>query len=145
MICTIMLIGTSCKKQEIKTDKTATEMGEALKGELGLTEGIILDQDKFDYFYGINKDSVLEYYVVVGDNINADELAVIQAKEGSAEEVKKGVEARLNAQKESFKDYLPEEYKVLESAIITQKGDYIFYCAGEEAEKVKLSFDKFFE
>ena len=43
--------------------------------------------------------------------------------------------ARIDAQKESFATYLPQEAAKLENAVITEQGDYLFLVVCSQPEK----------
>lgn len=84
--------------------------------------------------YGL-EDGVLEAGVVYvcEDNMRCDELAVLQAKDGELDKVKEAAQLRLESKLASFKDYLPEEYAVLEQGEIWEKGNVVVFSAGENA------------
>ena len=68
----------------------------------------------------------------------AEEIAAFEAND---EETAKAVEALLNArietQKASFKNYVPEELKRLENAFVIRKGNCIYLSVSADPDKAK--------
>ena len=81
----------------------------------------------------------------VGSGAVADELALFEfeSKE-DAEAAVEQAQARVTAQSESFADYIPEEVKKLDSAIVKTYGRYLVVCVsgGTEAGEIISEYFK---
>ena len=141
VILTVFFISACGGKESTKTP-SVSEIYDKIKAETEMPEMISLDEKKLELLYGINLEQVEEFEVeLVTANIKSDELAVIKAKEGAVKDVLECVKQRLEEQKESFKDYLPDEYRVLEEAVVESKGDYVLLAVGKDADKMKEIFE----
>ena len=84
-------------------------------------------------------------YVGTGGAL-ADEVSVWRVKdEKDAKTVQEAAEKRVENQKASFQDYVPEEMPKLEKAVITVDGDTVILCVSGDPEKAKeviSSFEK---
>ena len=60
------------------------------------------------------------------------------------DEIKEKVNARLEKQSESFKNYNPEKYKIIENAILEEEGQYLIFIISEDSSSIyKLIKDNF--
>lgn len=68
--------------------------------------------------------------------MDVDELLIVRFEDGdSQDDVQRAVESRIATQKKTFNGYGTNQTMLLENAIVTQKGNYLFYAVGENAEK----------
>lgn len=91
--------------------------------------------------YAIEVDDLQSFSgLMKTDGITADEIIVIEAKDQKdAEGLQKKLQARLKAKAAEAKDYLPEQYKVIEEAVILVKEKYLaLIVAPNVAELEKL-------
>ena len=71
----------------------------------------------------------------------ADELVIMKAKDASGvAALEQGAQKRLESQKASFQDYIPEQYKRLEGAQIITYGNYVMYVCCDDAGAVVEKF-----
>lgn len=103
-----------------------------------------LDEKKTELFYGLNKEVYDAASIYLCAEAQAYEVAVIRAKENQANVVIKGIEERLLTQKDSFKDYLPEQYDLLQNALLKANGDYILFAVTDDNELCEEIFDRYF-
>ena len=76
-------------------------------------------------------------------NIQADEIWLVEAKDGSsAAEIEELARSRVQQRMEEFKGYSPEQYQVLESAAILREGNYVVLLVSQDTEALKAAFDK---
>ena len=54
--------------------------------------------------------------------------------------VKDAVDARIASQIKTFEGYGPEQVAMLKNAIVTTKGNYLFYCVSKNPEKYEEVF-----
>lgn len=96
------------------------------------------------YYININDiDDFLSY--VPKSNMDVEEILVLKIKEGSSiSEIKSKVSNRLKKQGESFKNYRPEKYNVIENAILEEEGQYLVLIVSENASSIhKIIKDNF--
>lgn len=128
------------KQDTAKEQKSVADMITELTPMLNLESVTTLDAEKIAYYYNVKADQMAESAGVIGDVALADELVIMKAKEGDTAALEKGAKARLQSQKESFQDYIPEQCKRLDDAQIIVKGDYVMYVCCDDVQKV---VDKF--
>ena len=96
-----------------------------------------LDANAFQERFGVSPDGLAAWQLyAAGDSVmDVDELLV--AKAVDAEEADRyylAAQARLAAQKEAFRDYGTDQYDRLERALLWQRGGYLFYAVGRDAD-----------
>lgn len=96
-----------------------------------LMQFISLDYEQFDshlYYKGKEALSVEEILIV---KVNSkDILSAIKDK----------VEERIESQITTFEGYGPEQVAMLGNAIVTTKGNYLFYCVSKNPDKFEEVF-----
>lgn len=107
----------------------------------GMTKGTTQDLKKY---YGLNAndyDGVMLY--IPNDVMSVNEILVVKLKDQSqAEEVEKAVEKRRRTQKNSFEGYGAKQTKLINSAVIENRGYYILFTISEDADAIYGAFKK---
>ncbi|WP_125154322.1 DUF4358 domain-containing protein [Clostridium rectalis] len=105
------------------------------------------DKSKIKKFYDIDSESLEEFSVYLpSSNILANELAVLKVKElSNVDKIKGKLEKRLEKQSTSFKDYLPDEYYLIQKHVLKTKDNYILFVISKDVEKIEEIFDKSFK
>lgn len=76
---------------------------------------------------------VEDYVVYVGSGATAEEIAIITLKDESDEEsVREALEKRVEEQKQSFLNYVPEEVTRLDKSVIQSNQKYVVLCVSDE-------------
>jgi len=78
-------------------------------------------------------------------NVSASEFFIAQCKEGQLESVKEEVMAHQAALVEQWKQYLPEQLKLVEAYVLETADNYIFFAVAENAEGAADIFKSYFE
>lgn len=95
-------------------------------------------------YYGLNAndfDGMILY--LPNDVMSVDELVIIRLKDKSqAEDVRSAVQKRLDTQRESFEGYGAEQTKLITSAILEARGQYVFMAVGKDADELYAKFKK---
>lgn len=74
--------------------------------------------------------------------LGVEEVLIVKANPGSSlDAVRDAVESRVSTQISVYKDYGPDQVALLKNAIITQRGDYLFYCVENNPESYEEVFD----
>lgn len=103
-----------------------------LYGSLSETENIkemiSVSPDKAYILFGINPDDCLqEITAVCSESLLADEIWLVEAKdEAAAERIKELADVRISQKADELRDYLPDQYKVVENAKLICHGNYVF-------------------
>ena len=76
--------------------------------------------------------------IYLGNGTYADELIVMTGKsEKDARENQQHVRKHFEDMKKSFEDYLPNEAKKIDKAVIIRCGSYLIACVTSDYEKAK--------
>ena len=78
-------------------------------------------------------------------NVSASEFFIAECKEGQLESVKEEVMAHQAALVEQWKQYLPEQLKLVEGYVLETADNYIFFAVAENAEAAADIFKSYFE
>ncbi len=144
-ICLLLVLATSVsacsvekdtnKEQPLSLDMTA--LAARLQEDLNLTEELSpVEEEVFGYLYDIAPESYTEQVLLLSTGATADEICLVRAADKNSQKaMKEKMIARIDAQKESFATYLPQEAAKLENAVITEQGDYLFLVVCSQPEK----------
>lgn len=94
--------------------------------------------------YGLD-DSKIDSFVLyrAESNVKADEILLIKVKDKSdIDEIEDKIRKRNDNQAQKFKDYLPDEYAIIQKYILKNKGDIVVYSVSKDADKIEEAFDK---
>lgn len=146
IVCTITLVALSgCfGKKENVNNLSATEIGEKIKQVANLEEMKEGDSKKLQKLYNINADEIESFVLYTAPtNIKADEIAAIKVKDmKNVKNIKEKILSRIEKKSKSFKDYLPDEYFLIEKHVLKTKDNYILLAISKDADKIEKTFDK---
>lgn len=96
--------------------------------------------------YYIDKNDI-EYFLSYApkSNMDVEEILVLKVKEDTnISEIKAKINKRLEKQRESFKNYNPEKYEIIEDAILKEEGQYLIFIVSENSSSIyKIIKDNF--
>ena len=98
------------------------------------------ESETIDILYpGLPQDKIKTMKVYVSSSGGtAEEIAVFEANdEDTAKEIETKLNERVETQKASFKNYVPEELKRLENAFVIRKGNYVYLSVSADPDKAK--------
>ena len=105
----------------------------------GMSKGSSQELKKY---YGLNVndyDGVMLY--IPNDVMSVNEILVVKLKSSDqAENVERAARKRLDIQKNSFEGYGAEQTKLINSAIVENRGNYVLLVISEDAEKLCEAF-----
>ncbi|MED3481568.1 DUF4358 domain-containing protein [Bacillus toyonensis] len=146
IVCTITLGALSgCfGKKENVNNLSATEIGAKIKQVANLEEMKKGDSKKLQKLYNINTDEIESFVLYTAPtNIKADEIATIKVKDmKNVKNIKEKILSRIEKKSKSFKDYLPDEYFLIEKHVLKTKDNYILLAISKDADKIEKTFDK---
>lgn len=103
----------------------------AVCDERDLKEFIGLDYTEYDSFI----------YCKSKEALGVDEVLIVKAKQrGDLDAVQDAVDSRIDSQEEAFESYGPKQVRMLKNAVVTKKGNYLFYCVAKDPEKYEEVF-----
>ncbi|MGF6375685.1 hypothetical protein M2140_000734 [Clostridiales Family XIII bacterium PM5-7] len=73
--------------------------------------------------------------------LSVEELLIVKVSDKETlSSIKDQVEQRIESQITTFESYGPEQVAMLDNAIITTKGNYLFYCVSKSPDQFKEVF-----
>lgn len=104
------------------------------------------DEEFLQKFYDIDSDKLIDFTLYIPKtNLQASETLILKVKDSDElEDIHKKIENRVESQKISFENYLPEEYFLMEKYILKSKGDYLLYSVSEDVDTIEKIFDQSF-
>ena len=123
------------------TVKTPQENVMKAGTEEGMTQGTTQDRKRY---YGLNAQDYDGGALYIPNKVTSvNELLIIKLKdESQAEQVEAAAKERLKTQKTSFEGYGAKQTKLLESAVLDTKGEYVLLAVSENADEMAGAFQK---
>lgn len=92
-----------------------------------------LDYEQYDeHLYYKNKEA-----------LSVEELLIVKSKDREdLATVKDAVDERIESQIKTYDSYGPAQAAMLKNAIVSTKGNYLFYCTGEDADHYEEVFKR---
>ena len=105
------------------------------------------DEDTMMNFLGIDVKDCTQYMVAIcAEGMRSDEVWLIQAKNASSlETLKKLAETRIEAKKDETVSYAPDQYVVVEKAVVLTKGTYLALLISPDVDTLKAGFEAAFQ
>ena len=116
----------SSQAAAVDVTKVADRLLNEIKYDDKLAEA---EKESIDVIYpGLPKDKIKAMKIYVSSSGGtSEEIAAFEANdEETAKEIETKLNERVEAQKTSFKNYVPEELKRLENALVIRKGNYVY-------------------
>lgn len=89
-------------------------------------------------------DGIENVAMYMGSGATAEEAAVFEAKdEETAKQMAEVANQHIQSQREAFENYIPEEIKKLDKAIVEQKGRYVAVCVTDDVENAQKVIDEY--
>lgn len=142
-----MFTGCSSNKSQTAKNPTVKEIDEKIKKAADIANLKQGDAAKLKKFYDIDNTELEDFVLYTApSNIKADEIAILKVKDSNnVSKIKDKVSKRLENQSTSFKDYLPNEYAVIQKNVLKTKGNYIIFVISSDAQKIDNAFEEAFK
>lgn len=127
----------SSQAAAVDVTKVAARLLNEIKYDDKLAEA---EKESIDVIYpGLPKDKIKAMKIYVSSSGGtSEEIAAFEAgDEETAKEIETKLNERVEAQKTSFKNYVPEELKRLENALVIRKGNYVYLSVSGDPDKAK--------
>lgn len=149
ILCSLLIfILTSCSSSK-PTDKNVSvkDINEKIKESVDISNMNVGDSEKLEKLYDINSEDLEDFALYTpSTNIEANEILVMKVKDSSKmDDIKDKISARIDGQAANFKDYLPDEYYLIEKHVLKTKDNYILFVISEDADKIEKAFDESFK
>lgn len=147
MLFTLVGCGSSAaekddKKLSVSIEEAVTKSTEGMEMGMAMPSGESILKD----IYQLSPSDVEEYVINIPMmNVKASEVAIIKAKSGKLDTVKKAVEARKASLEDQWKTYLPDQYELVKKGRIVTVGDYLLFIICEDSQKVENNFKALFK
>lgn len=107
------------------------------KFPLSFPDHVVDDTTLNDVYY--LDDTLVEDYAIsyAQVNVKAEDIAIVKAKEGKTDEVKKMLEKRLEDVKADFESYLPEQYEIAQRGKVFTYEDYVVLVIADDVEEIE--------
>lgn len=131
----------SSAKSSQATAVDVTKVADRLLNEIKYDDKLAeAEKESIDVIYpGLPKDKIkaMKIYVSSSGGTSEEIAAFEVGDEETAKEIETKLNERVEAQKTSFKNYVPEELKRLENALVIRKGNYVYLSVSGDPDKAK--------
>ena len=105
------------------------------------------DEDTMMNFLGISVEDCVQYQVAIcAEGMRADEVWLMEAKDAAAlENLKQLAETRVQAKLDETVSYAPDQYVVVEKAVILTNGNYLALLISPDVDALKAGFEAAFQ
>lgn len=100
----------------------------------------------FRNLYGLNKRDFEQFlYYSPKSNMEANEILILKTKSDEQNKsVQETIEARIDKQSDSFKNYNKEQYEILKNHILESRNGYIILIVSEDSDKIQKAIQELF-
>lgn len=115
-------------------------VADKLKNEIKFDDQLDeIDSDKISNILGVSEDKYASAKCLLcSSGATPEEIDCFEAKdEAAAGEIKAALESRLEAQKNTFKDYNAEQAPKLDEPVLVVNGKYVYLCVSGDNSKAK--------
>ena len=135
---------TPSATMEMKSGESVHSVVTRINDEIGIAMPADVDDTALKEVFYVNPADVEAYagkFAMV--MTSSDNVVAVKAKEGKAEDVASALERRLEDVKNSFEQYLPEQFAKAEKGAVIRKGDYVFLLiVGQLDDTIDQDYDK---
>ena len=139
----LLMLLTACTSSPSNAEVDLTKISDTIyekveNGELEI--GMMsenLDATALKDLYDLDINDLQSYDVRMAlINVQANEIAMFEAKDGKIDTIKKGVEKRIENLKELWSQYLPDQYELVKNAQTYENGNYYFFVVRADAKEI---------
>ncbi len=139
-LCALLftLMMTACGKEENNTPvPPLTDLYTQMTTEVEFPATmLLLDDDYITNFYGVELSTLEEYvFATAEDALHADTVILVKMKEDeSTEDLVTLMNNLVKDKKAQMQDYLPDQYKIVEKAVVKTEGSYAYLIISSEVD-----------
>lgn len=126
------------------SSKPFKDVEASLEKEISQEEWVRQEDSIFKRNFGLNAaDYSGVMYFSSGESMSAEEILLVRTKrEDQVQDVIRAIQERISARQSDFEGYAPEQEKLLDDAVQSVRGRYIFYAVSQDAQKYLDAFSK---
>ena len=100
----------------------------------------------FRKLYGLNRRDFEQFlYYSPKSNMEANEILILKTKSDEQNKnVQETIEARIEDQSDSFKNYNKEQYEILKNHTLESKSGYIILIVSKDSDKIEKAIQELF-
>ena len=124
-------------------DISMPEIEQQLQNHTAFNKMTKCDNRNLMQFFGLDYQQYDSYlYYKSSEALSVEEILIVKAKEKSdLSGVQDAVDTRIDSQISTFEGYGPTQVAQLKNAVVVTKGNYLFYCTGDDAEDLEEVFE----
>ena len=131
-----LIIGCGSNSITLKSGVSISDVVRTIVENNEVTMPEIADDTIAESIFYLNLDDVEEYSIEFSMvNVSSDNVALVKAKDGKTEDIKKSLKKRLEDVRSQFQYYLPDQFEKVENAQIYVKGNYVLLAIVNDSEK----------
>ena len=137
LLCAAALLLSACgSKSESKAIPDMQKVFDAITARVDLPEMAVVDGDRRFDLLGIDPaDCRQAVTAICGDSVRADEIWLVEAVDAdAAARVFEMAEVRVAQKKQQLENYLPDQFAVVEKAVLLQENNAVVLFISPEAE-----------
>lgn len=137
-LATISVLGTGCSKSAPK-EVDLSQVMDSIKQKITNTEMMDLSSDDLMPNYGIDTEDVKQFAAYVdATGTKGDEILLFEAVDSqAADRIKEKLDDRYHQKEIEMKNYLPEEYAVLQKCKVEQDGNFTAMIISPQHEELE--------
>ena len=146
-LAVVMAVGAAgCSGGTKAADADVTKVMSALLEKAPIEGSIQLTEDDMLNFYGIESDKMEAFAAeLAADGITAKEIVLVKAKdEDSAKDVETKLQNRLEARRNEFNNYLPDQYAIVEKSEVKRDGVYVRLIISPQQDELVELYNSYF-
>lgn len=142
-LCLSLLALCACTSGGEQADFSLEDCSRELLGSDAFTDLLSpIETETAAMLYGFDASLLAEAQVYCSTGATAEEIALFKANdESGAADIEAACNARVEAQKESYSNYVPEEVPKLEKAIVRRSGVYVVYVTANDSDEAGSILD----
>lgn len=146
LVLALMLCTTACggkAEEAVKIDVNALYDGYSQY----MPDMFFPDEDTMLNFLGINVEDCAQYKVAIcAEGMRCDEIWLIEAKDEAAlETLQQLARTRIEAKLDETVSYAPDQYVVVEKAVVLTEGNYLALLISPDVDALKAEFEALFQ
>lgn len=105
------------------------------------------DEDTMLNFLGVSVEDCVQYKVAIcAEGMRADEVWLMEAKDAAAlENLRQLAQTRIEAKLDETVSYAPDQYVVVEKAVLLTQGNYLALLISPDVDALKAGFEAAFQ
>ena len=141
LLISLSACGETAKKEE-SAPLNLQEIYESMLAAEETPAMVLVPPDKGELLFGIPADACVQNVTAIcQDSLRADEIWLIEAKdEAAAGQIESLAKARIEQKASELKDYLPEQYAVVQKARVIRRGNTVALMISPAAEELAKLF-----